>query len=357
MVRLGHGGQLPVAVAAKPTDQTVRLLRCPTGVRTGQLNDPVAVDILGQQLTIGKHGVGHAGAAAAECQIHQSQILAEHQNIRSSHTLLVHTGDIQRRRVGIQPTADQAAPVHRGHGAGQHAAVGHAHLLILPAVELRHRLAVRVGAKHQQAGDTVTIQILYGKARVAAGHQRHRLPRHGVHRHGLHLGADTPAHDQLTPAVAVQVLIVYAVDGGAAALDGAVAGIAVALDLKYKYFQRLFVAAHAEKGQGLLLSVAVQVSHLHRLDIPPAGRRGVLIALCDQCLQLLGQAGVLLRHSRQGKQFLHRIVRETAAGQCRCQQRQQPDQADIPFQTPHTAAPPSGSYSYLNIIPHLAPLW
>ena len=66
MVRLGHGGQLPVAVAAKPTDQTVRLLRCPTGIRTGQLDDPVAVDILGQQLTIGKHGVGHAGAAAAE---------------------------------------------------------------------------------------------------------------------------------------------------------------------------------------------------------------------------------------------------------------------------------------------------
>ena len=66
MVCLGHSSQLTVVVAAKPADQTVRLLRCPTGIRTGQLDDPVAVDILGHQLAIGEHGVGHAGAAAAE---------------------------------------------------------------------------------------------------------------------------------------------------------------------------------------------------------------------------------------------------------------------------------------------------
>ena len=67
--------------------------------------------------------------------------------------------------------------------------------------------------------------------------------------------------------------------------------------------------------------------------------------------------GLLRRQSRLGTQFLHRSVRETAARRCRCQKSQRDKQADIPYQTPQTAAPARGAYAYLKIWPHLAPLW
>ena len=358
MVRLCRHGQLTVAAAAHPAHQPVSLFARPGGIRVGYLDAAVAVDVLGRQLAVGKDRVGHAGGAAGQRQIHQPQLRAEHQNVRDRHALLVHTGDEQCRRVGVHPSADHAAPVQGRHAAGQHAAVGHAHLLVLPAVELRHRLAVAVGTQHQQAGDAVAVQILHGKAVVAAGHERHRLPLHGVHRHSLYLGADTPAHDQLPAAVAVEILIVHAVDGAAAALDGAEAGVCPVLQTEYKYFQGLFVAAHTEEGQRLLLSVAVQIHHLDGLDVPSAGRRGVFVALGDQVVQFLCQPCILLRHAGQGEQLLHRGVGKAAPGQQRRQQRRQTRQQDISFHTPQHGTPSSRpAYSHADIIPHLPLFW
>ena len=73
----------------------------------------------------------------------------------------------------------------------------------------------------------------------------------------LHLRSHLPAHQDLLAAVAVQIPVVHAVDGGAAALDDGALGVALLRPLIDIDLQRPLVAAPAEKGQGLLLPVAV----------------------------------------------------------------------------------------------------
>ena len=139
---------------------------------------------------------------------------------------------------------------------------------LLPAAKLRHRLVVAVGSQQQKAGDAVAVELLKGQAGVVALHQLHRAGPHIVDGDGLDVGADLPPHDQLLPAVAGEILIVDGVNGGAAALDDGGQLIAVLTGVEHVNFQGLFTVAEAEKGQRLVLPVAVDVHHLEGLDVP-----------------------------------------------------------------------------------------
>ena len=50
---------------------------------------------------------------------------------------------------------------------GLTAAVGHAHLFLLPAVKLRHGTQLAVAAEHQQAGHAVAVEVLDAELGVA----------------------------------------------------------------------------------------------------------------------------------------------------------------------------------------------
>lgn len=137
-------------------------------------------------------------------------------------------------------------------------------------------------------------------------------------------------HDDLAASVAVEVLIIDAVHGGAAALNGAETAVGVALQPEHHDLQGLFIAAAAQEHQRLLDAVILQIHHLDRLDVPAAEGRGVLVALVDEAVDLLGQAGILLCHTGQGEQLLHGGVEEGAAGQ-HGGQRQSCQQQDTLF--------------------------
>ena len=107
-------------------------------------------------------------------------------------------------------------------------------------------------------------------------------------------------------AVAGQVLILDAVDGGAAALDDAQLVVRLVLRPENENFQGLFVALEPHEHQSLGLTVVIEVHHLNGLDILPGAGGDELIALLLQVVQLLGQARVFRRHPGQGEQVLHR---------------------------------------------------
>ena len=116
---------------------------------------------------------------------------------------------------------NNAAPAQLRHGAAEHAAVAGGNHVVLPDIQARHRLAVVVRAEQQQTLDPVAVQVRDGEAGIAALQQHIGLRLGHIYGHGLHVGADAPAHDDLLVAVAGQVLILDAVNGGAAALDDA----------------------------------------------------------------------------------------------------------------------------------------
>lgn len=77
--------------------------------------------------------------------------------------------------------------------------------------------------------------------------------------------------------------------------------------------QGLLVRRTAEKGHRLLAAVAVQVDHLQGLHIAAAGGVYIFVAALQISVEGVGQARVLHRHLRQGKQVFRRGLQGAAA--------------------------------------------
>ena len=327
MVGLGHQTVGSRAVVLPPGGQ--RVVAVAPRVGEGNLRHAVVVDVLGNQLAVGLDQGGLA-AAFVHGQVYHGVPVLPCQDIRHRVAVIVDAGDKDRRLSAGQRSLYYAAPGQIGHGAGQAAAVGHRQNIGLPRVDLRHRRTVAVAAHDEQRRRIVAVQILHHEAGVAAAHQGNGLAPNVVYGHVLHGAADLPAHHQLVPAVTGEILVIHAVDAVAAALHGAQQLIALLQPLKYQYFQRLFIAGLAEKYQRLLHVVAVQIHHLHRLNVLAGGRRRVFVALGQQLLDLLVQSGVFVRYAGQRKQILHGIVHAAGAQypqqpQQQRQQRRPPD--------------------------------
>ena len=170
--------------------------------------------------------------------------------------------------------------------------------------------------KDHQLLEAVAVQVQAGVADIADAAQQ-LLGSGGIQRvdrEGLQLGVDPPAHDKLRPAVAVQVRVHHAVDGGAAALDYGGLLIVVSLSGKNIDFQGLFILRLAEEGHRLLLSVPVQVRQLHGLNVRAGGGGGVLRAAFQNGVELGVQLRVFGGQLRQGIQLLRvKLNVETAA--------------------------------------------
>ena len=127
-------------------------------------------------------------------------------------------------------------------------------------------------------------------------------------------------------AVAVQVPVVHAVNRGAAALDDGALGVAALRPLVDIDLQRPLVAAPAQEGQSLLLTVAVQVHQLQRLQVGARRGGGVLRPGLDELADGVVQLGVLRRELGQGVEVLRRrrqIQRAAGEGPHETQRRQQ----------------------------------
>ena len=279
-------------------------------LRRGDLHAAVAVDVLGLELHIGVHGGGEAGGPVLG-DVGQSAALLPHQDIRHGHALAVDAGGKHGGGAVGQLPHHHTAPAQLRHGVGQDAAVAGGDHVVLADIQPRHRLAIVIRPEQQQALDAVAVQVRDGEAGIAALQQHIGVRLRHIHGHGLHVGADAPAHDDLQPAVAGEVLILDAVDGGAAAFDDAQAVIGVVLRPENEDFQGLFVVLQPHEYQGLRQAVVVQVHHLHRLDVLPGAGAHQLIALLLQVVQLLGQPLVFRRHPGQGEQILHRRAEHT----------------------------------------------
>ena len=107
--------------------------------------------------------------------------------------------------------------------------------------------------------------------------------------------------------------------------------------MEHVNFQGFFTVAEAEKGQRLVLPVAVDVHHLEGLDVPPGGGSHVFVALRQQLIQLAGEGGVFRGQAGQGEQLLHGTV-HPASGQQQAGQQQQPQQGRA-FQMSHRSPP------------------
>ena len=177
---------------------------------------------------------------------------------------------------------------------------------LLPVVVIRHAAAFFVGVEDHQLLKPVPVQIDVGVPDVADAAQKLLGADgvQGVNRKGLKLGVDPPAHNELRPAVPVQVGVHHAVHRGAAALvDGGLL-IAVPLGGENIDFQGPLVLRLAEKGHGLLLAVSVQVRQLDGLDVGAGGGRGVFRAVFQDLVELGVQLRVFGGQLRQGVKLL-----------------------------------------------------
>lgn len=189
----------------------------------------------------------------------------------------------------------------------------------------------------------VLIEVLGGIFDVVGAEQKLRAGgTQGVDLQHLQIHRRLPAHRQLQPAVAVQILVVDAVDRGAAALDQPGLPVAVAVGGENVDFQRLFRRGIPEERHGFRPAVAVQIHQLDRLDIRAGGGRGIFRAVFQNGAEQLVQLRVLCRQRGEAVQLLgvKGQLRHAAAG--KGQHRQQHGrQQQPPADPPHILTPPS----------------
>ena len=254
---------------------------------------------------IGHNLLGDAGDIGDQ-QVAQLP-LPDGQNIGHGPGAVLHAGDEQgRNSVGQRTLLDAALlPAQLRHGAGNPNIGLHAQHAVLPAVVIGQAVALLVGAQHNHLQQVVLIQIRKGIFDVVGAHQLLRLSAlERVYRQSLGVGTDPPAHNQLLLSVVVQVAVLDAVNGSAAALDHGSLGIGVLHRRVNTDFQGLLVRGIAEEGHRLLLPVAVQILHLHRLNVGAGNRGGILGPLVDHLIDAVVQLRVLHRQGGQTVQIL-----------------------------------------------------
>ena len=115
-------------------------------------------------------------------------------------------------------------------------------------------------------------------------------------------------------------MAIYAVNSRTCTFNGAKPCVAVLRTAEHKNFQLLFIRRQAKKRQHFINSVAVNIDHLHGLNIPSGQRGGIFIAVFNQLINLFRESRILHRQLRQRHQLLHRCA-DTACQQQRKQQR------------------------------------
>ena len=343
MIGVHDPDAVPAVIVPIPAEHPGRRANGAVG-GIGNLDDAVVIDVLGTELAEGVADIGFPGAAALG---HIFKLaLPAHQYVGHGLVALVHAGDEGGVALAVQLAADDAAPAQLRRRAAQATWAAAAQLPLPPAEMLGQGGAVGICAQEQQVKQAVAVQIVHHKAAVSALHHRlGGIPPQTVHGHGLHLCTDAPAHSHLQLAVAVKIPEGNGINRCAAGLNGAKESERILLRPEKQKLQGLLVRCAAEKGHRLLAAVTVQVDHLQGLHIAAAGGVYIFVAALQISVEGVGQARVLHRHLRQGKQVFRRGLQGAAA---KAQGQRQARHQNCHFLLPLLHASHSLPYRYRN---------
>ena len=170
--------------------------------------------------------------------------------------------------------------------------------------------------EHRQLLPTVAVEIAHGVAEVGGGEQVERLAAaQGVNGEHLQLRAALEADKDLAASVAVEVIVRDGVDRAGGPLDEGHPLVAVAVGAEEVDLHGPLVRRLAEEGHRLLYAVAVEIDHLHTLEVTARDGRSVLRAVGEQGVDLRFERGVFRRKARQGIELVGRDVHRAAAEQ------------------------------------------
>ena len=230
----------------------------------------------------------------------------------------------QRQHIGHCPGELR----HAGHENRRHivpqAALGHPPLLAQlrhgnrePGRGLLHQAAVRLPAviignaallvrlQNDQFPPLVPVHILNGIADIVCPQQHLRaVVSQGIDLQHLQFRGSLPAHGDLLLPIAVQVLVIDAVNGGAAALDQVDLLIGIAPGSENIDLHGFFITGVPEKRQCFLPAVSVQVHQLDGLDVGAGSGRGILRAAIQDLIDPTVQFRVFGWQGRQTVEVL-----------------------------------------------------
>ena len=310
-----HDLALSRAVVIAPEDAVVGLallIERREGDRLGDLDHAAAVDVGRIEREEAEAAVRGGGGGVLR-DIAQNAVF-HGQDIVGRHAVIRHAGDVERL-LPIRKSARRHAR-KLGRREGQLERRDAAQLAVVPGVAVRHAAVLLAAVEHRQLLPAVTVEIAHGVAEVGGGEQVERLAAaQGVNGEHLQLRAALEADKDLAAAVAVEVIVRDGVDRAGGPLDEGHLLVAVAVGAEEVDLHGPLVRRLAEEGHRLLYAVAVEIDHLHALEVTARDGRSVLRAVGEQGVDLRFERGVFRRKARQGIELVGRDVRRAAAEQ------------------------------------------